>query len=68
MVGEWVDKYPESVKALSDAGHEVMNHSNTHAHFSQLSTDEIIADVTASILSLQAVTSAIISSVYSWEK
>ena len=47
VVGEWVDKYPESVKALADAGHEVMNHSNTHAHFSQLSTDEIIADVTA---------------------
>lgn len=30
VVGEWVDKYPESVKALYDAGHEVMNHSNTH--------------------------------------
>ena len=47
VVGEWVDKYPESVKALSDAGHEVMNHSNTHAHMSQLSADEIIADVNA---------------------
>ena len=35
VVGEWVDKYPESVKALHDAGHEVMNHSNTHAHMSQ---------------------------------
>ena len=32
VVGEWVDKYPESVKALHDAGHEIMNHSNTHAH------------------------------------
>ena len=35
VVGEWVDKYPESVKALSDAGHEVMNHSNHHDHLSQ---------------------------------
>ena len=26
VVGDWVDKYPESVKALSDAGNEVMNH------------------------------------------
>ena len=55
VVGEWVDKYPESVKALSDAGHEVMNHSNTHAHFSQLSTDEIIADVTACNDKIEAV-------------
>ena len=56
VVGEWVDKYPESVKALADAGHEVMNHSNTHAHFSQLSTDEIIADVTACSDKIEAVT------------
>ncbi len=45
VVGDWVDKYPESVKALSDAGHEVMNHSSNHAHFSQLSDAEIIADI-----------------------
>ena len=24
VVGDWVDKYPESVKALHDAGHEVI--------------------------------------------
>ena len=47
VVGDWVDKYPESVKALSDAGHEVMNHSSSHAHFSTLNRDQIIADITA---------------------
>ena len=47
VVGEWVDKYPESVKALHDAGHEVMNHSNTHAHYPQLSADEVAADLNA---------------------
>ncbi len=56
VVGEWVDKYPESVKALHDAGHEVMNHSNTHAHMSQLSRDEIIADVEACNDKIEAVT------------
>lgn len=56
VVGEWVDKYPESVKALSDAGHEVMNHSNTHAHMSQLSRDEIITDVNACNDKIEAVT------------
>lgn len=56
MVGSWVDKYPESVKALCDAGHEVMNHSNTHAHMSQLSRDEIIADVNTCNDKIEAVT------------
>ena len=56
VVGEWVDKYPESVKALHDAGHEVMNHSNDHAHYSKLSRDEIIADVNACNDKIEAVT------------
>ena len=56
VVGDWVDKYPDSVKALADAGHEVMNHSNTHAHFSQLSTEEIVADVEACNDKIEAVT------------
>lgn len=45
VVGEWVEKYPESVKQLSDAGHEVMNHSSTHPYMTQLSTDKMIEEV-----------------------
>ena len=56
VVGEWVDKYPESVKALHDAGHEVMNHSDTHPHMSQLSTEAILADVSACNDKIEAVT------------
>ena len=56
VVGEWVDKFPESVKALSDAGHEVMNHSNNHAHFSKLSRDQIVADLNACNDKIEAVT------------
>ena len=56
VVGAWVDKYPESVKALHDAGHEVMSHSNSHAHFNSLSTDEIIADLNACGDKIEAVT------------
>ncbi len=41
VVGAWVDKYPESVKALSDAGHQIQNHSNTHPHLPQLSRGQI---------------------------
>ena len=36
VVGAWVDKYPESVKQLSDAGHQVMNHSNTHPYMTKI--------------------------------
>ena len=56
VVGEWVDKYPESVKALADAGHEIMNHSNDHAHFNSLSAGEIVADINACNEKIEAIT------------
>ena len=56
VVGEWVDEYPESVKALSEAGHEVMNHSNTHPHMNQMSREEVIADVEACNDKIESVT------------
>ena len=56
VVGEWVDKYPESVKALHDAGHEIMNHSNTHAHYPQLSANEVVTDLNACNDKIEAVT------------
>ena len=45
VVGDWAEKYPESVKALHEAGHEVMSHSAHHAHFSMMSASEIAADL-----------------------
>ena len=56
VVGEWVDKYPESVKALSDAGHEIMNHSDNHAHFNSLSAQQIVADINNCNDKIQAIT------------
>ena len=56
VVGEWVDKYPESVKALHEAGHEIMNHSKDHAHYNSLTTDEIIADINACNDKIEAIT------------
>ena len=56
VVGDWVDKYSESVKALSEAGHEVMNHSSTHAHFSKLSHSEIVSDISACNEKIAAIT------------
>ena len=56
VVGDWVEKYPESVKALADAGHEVMCHSDSHAHFNSLSADEIVADISSCCDKVEAVT------------
>ena len=56
VVGDWVDKYPESVQALSDAGHEVMNHSDDHAHFNTLSADEIVKNISAASDRIEAIT------------
>lgn len=56
VVGDWVRKYPESVKALHDAGHEVMNHSNTHEHMPDLTAEEIKADVEACNQEIEAIT------------
>ena len=56
VVGAWVDKYPESVKALNDAGHEVMSHSDDHAHFASLSADEIMQNLKTCNDKIEAVT------------
>lgn len=56
VVGDWVDRYPESVKALHEAGHEIMNHSNTHAHLPQLSAQQIMDDLNACNDKIESVT------------
>ena len=45
VVGAWVDKYPESVKQLSDAGHQIQNHSNTHPYMTGISTEQMIDEL-----------------------
>lgn len=47
MCGYWVDKYPEEVKKIAEAGHDLGNHSATHPHMSQLNAQEIAEELTA---------------------
>ena len=56
VVGDWVDKYPDSVKSLSDAGHEVMNHSSTQPHMTQISTDKMKAELDDCANKIEAIT------------
>jgi polysaccharide deacetylase family sporulation protein PdaB len=41
LVGMWVDKYPDSVKAIFNAGHDVGNHSNTHPQMPKLDDERM---------------------------
>lgn len=56
LVGQWVDKYPESVKQIDDYGYEIGNHSNTHPYFSKISKNEIVNEVTACNEKISALT------------
>ncbi len=46
LVGSWVKKYPESVKKIAEKGHDVGNHSSTHAHMPALSADKMKKEIT----------------------
>ena len=39
VVGQWVDRYPEQHRAISDGGHELINHSHTHPNLRNTSYD-----------------------------
>ena len=56
VVGDWVDRYPDSVRAIAEAGNEVMSHSLHHAHFSKLSSEEIKNDLLGNNEKIRAVT------------
>lgn len=56
VVGSWVDKYPESVKQLSNAGHEIHNHSNSHPHMPQLSVSQMTEELNSCNKKIEAIT------------
>lgn len=45
LCGFWVRDYPDMVKAIADAGHEIGNHSMTHPHMNKLSSAQIRAEL-----------------------
>lgn len=56
LVGDWVEQYPEDVKAMAQKGHDIGNHSNTHPHLPQLSSDMAAAEITACNDKIKALT------------
>ena len=45
VVSAWAEQYPDTAKAIVAHGHELMNHSSRHDHYSSLTASQIVADV-----------------------
>lgn len=56
MVGNWVDKFPEAVKKIYDAGHEIGSHSNTHPHVNNLSAEKNLEEINLSTNKIEKLT------------
>ena len=52
----WVEKYPETVKKLSDHGIEIGTHSKTHPHMSKMSVSEIKSELESSKKAIEDIT------------
>ena len=58
IVGDWAEKFPESVKAFYDAGHTIANHSDTHKAFSKSTREEIREEIVNCNKKLESITNA----------
>ena len=56
IVGSWIDKYPEEVKKIYKAGHEIASHSDTHPHVNNLSYEKNINEIEKSNEKIKAIT------------
>ena len=56
LVGFWVDKFPEKVKAIDDAGMEIGTHSNTHPDMVKIDGGTVKKELETSIAKIKNVT------------
>lgn len=52
----WTEKYPEYVKKISDAGHDIGTHSATHPYMSKLDKQTVIKELTTSSEAIEKIT------------
>lgn len=45
LAGNWLESYPDQVRKIAAAGHEIGNHSYAHAHMNNLTPQQIHADI-----------------------
>lgn len=56
LVGFWIDKYPDMVKAIDDAGLEIGSHSNTHPDLTTVTSSMLTEELTETNNRLTAIT------------
>ncbi|MBE7077537.1 MAG: deacetylase [Clostridiales bacterium] len=52
----WVEKYPEYVEKIMDAGHEMGTHSRTHSYMSKQTEEQIRDELTTSSAAIERLT------------
>jgi len=45
VTGKWMEKYPEMTEEILKSGHEIGNHSYSHAHMKELDEEEIEKEI-----------------------
>ena len=56
IVGDWIDRYPESVKKIYEKGHEIGCHSDTHPHVSRLSKEKNLEEIQKCVEKIEKIT------------
>lgn len=56
LVGDWVRNYPDDVKAIAEAGHDVGNHSDTHPYMTQLDSATMAKELENCNSEIEAIT------------
>ena len=56
FTGQWVSKFPDDVLKIYADGHECANHSDSHAHISSMSAEQLLEDIKACNGKIAAVT------------
>ena len=55
-MGDFAEKYPEAVKKMADAGHEIGNHSDTHPHVNTLSLEKNVEEIQECSKKIESIT------------
>ncbi|MGL5713258.1 MAG: polysaccharide deacetylase family protein [Paraclostridium sp.] len=56
LVGSWIDNNKDLVKKINDKGHDIGNHSNTHANMKELSEEALINELEITSEKIQNIT------------
>lgn len=45
VTGDWATRYPDAIKKIHQSGHDLGNHGANHKHMTQLSREEMLAEI-----------------------